>query len=245
MANLSGTRSSFPNSIDDILELYTLPAAQKTNALRYQTLIMKTSLTTEEATELTNLTNTLQNYIIDVEKWNKFGDILINMQNHYLNETVGFVEAKQLEVEQYIAQKEAEFNATLDRFVYRGIYSNTTTYAEWNVVTYNSETYISIVSNNLNHRPSSSPTYWAKIAAQGEQGIPGIGLSFVGNYNSATTYQIQDAVNFNDAIYYCVQLGTDKTPSTNPAFWQLFMESTKITVSSIKPTGGWWFEEIV
>lgn len=234
MANLTGVRSTFPASIDDILELYTLPASQKTNALRYQELIMKTSLTQAESDELAGLIAILQNYIIDVEKWNKFGDILINMQNFFKNETEGYIENKKL-----------EFDAELNKFTYMGIYNNTATYNKWNVVTYGGRSYLSLVENNLNSTPPTSPANWALIAERGEQGVPGIGLSFRGDYNAATTYQIQDAVNFNGVIYYCIQPGTNKTPDASPAYWQVFMESTKITVGPTKPTGGWWFEEIV
>jgi len=161
MANLTGVRSNFPDSIDSILELYTLPAAQKTNALRYQELIMKTALTEAETTELAGLITILQSYIIDVEKWNKFGDILINMQTFFKNETEG-----------YIATKQAEMGATLNKFTYLGIYDNATTYQKWNIVTYGSETFLSLQDNNLNKTPSVMVEYWAKIAEQGKQGVP-------------------------------------------------------------------------
>lgn len=234
MAYLTGSRSAFPDEIDQITEVRDLAPSLAAQAAEWQVLKLKANKTPEENDDFNDLTIQLEDYILSAEKFNKAFDMVIATQTHYRNNVVGYVEGKQQEMQ-----------AELDKFTYLGIYNNSTTYSKWNVVTYSGETYLSLVNTNLNHTPGTSPTYWSKIAAQGEQGIPGIGLSFVGNYNPATTYNPQEAVNFNNVIYHCIQLGTDKTPNTSPAYWQLFMESTKITVSSIKPTGGWWFEEIV
>lgn len=224
MAYLTGSRSTFPTAIDQITEVYDLTPSLAVQAARWQVLKLKANKTSEEIDEFNNLTIQLENYILSAEKFNKAFDMVIATQTHYRDNVVGYVELKQLEMQ-----------AELDKFTYLGIYNNSTTYNKWNVVTYSGETYLSLVNTNLNHTPNTSPAYWSKIAAQGEQGIPGIGLSFVGNYNSATTYNLQDAVNFNNAIYYCIQSGTDKTPSSNPTYWQLFMESPNISVGVVAP----------
>lgn len=38
-------------------------------------------------------------------------------------------------------------------------------------------------------------------------------------YNAATAYVIGDLVNYSGTDYYCIQNGTNKTPSTNPTYW--------------------------
>lgn len=93
MNYLEGRRSNFPQSgkVDKILELFNLPASQRENALEFKQLKAKRDLTEENENRLRVLAEELQSYIIDVEKWNFFGDVIVNMQDHYLNETVGFI----------------------------------------------------------------------------------------------------------------------------------------------------------
>lgn len=267
-------RSIFPEGGYDVFkEKYDVSPDKEILVDEYYALWKMKDRTTLEEDRFNQLAIELEPYLYTAEHINHYQDAMSNVQKFFVENTQGhidglkvetrnYVDGKQQEMNTYIAGKkqevqtftdntvdfvegkQQEMQAELDKFTYLGIYNNSTTYSKWNVVTYSGETYLSLVNTNLNHTPGTSPTYWSKIAAQGEQGIPGIGLSFVGNYNPATTYNPQEAVNFNNAIYHCIQLGTDKTPNTSPAYWQLFMESTKITVSSIKPTGGWWFEEI-
>lgn len=222
MANLTGSRSSFPQSLDQIMELYDLPASQKQNAIRFQELKTKTILTTQEQNELNELTLTLQTYIIDVEKWNKFGDIVIRLQSFFRDN-----------VEGYIDQKQAEFNAEIQKFVYRGNYNSTTIYNRWNMVRFNGRTYMSLQDNNLN-RPITDLNWWGLAAERGEKGDPGLGLTFRGVYNNATNYGIGDAVSYNGSIYYCILPTIGNLPD-NQTFWTIFMFNATITVSTIAP----------
>ena len=68
-------------------------------------------------------------------------------------------------------------NAAVNFNSFNGNWIATTQYSSGNVVLYNSSTYISLVSNNRNKNPSSSPTAWQLIAvnsaAQGPQGPAG------------------------------------------------------------------------
>ena len=91
MAYLTGSRSQFPEQLDTILELFNLPPSQKDNAARYQYLATKENLSSLEQTELNNLSVILQDYLPDVETWNLFGDILINMQKFFKEGVEPFV----------------------------------------------------------------------------------------------------------------------------------------------------------
>jgi hypothetical protein len=53
-------------------------------------------------------------------------------------------------------------------FFYRGTWSNATMYSQNDVVTYQSQSYVSLQAANLNNTPSTSPTFWSLIAAQGQ-----------------------------------------------------------------------------
>jgi len=216
MANLIGSRSVFPAAIDDILELYSLPASKKTDALRYQELIMKSSLTPEEFIELYNLINELQSYIIDVEKWNKFGDILINMQNFFKDETEG-----------YILQKQNEFQEEIDKFTYIGVYSSSNQYYQNNIVEFfdgaTTQLFLAL-QDTLGNEPTNS-AYWRKLTLQGPegaQGADGVGLSFKGEWDSGTTYDKDNGVQYGGILFASLIDGNfDNTPnlSGDTEYW--------------------------
>ena len=70
MANLTGSRSSFPNSTDALRELTDIPASKKPQAQRYQELKTKSVLSPAEVSELNSLTTELQDYLITAEYLN-------------------------------------------------------------------------------------------------------------------------------------------------------------------------------
>ena len=229
MANLTGARSTFPASIDDILELYTLPASQKTNALRYQELIMKTSLTQAESDELAGLIAILQNYIIDVEKWNKFGDILINMQNFFKNETEGYIETKQI-----------EFQAEIDKFTYRGVYTPGTSYYTKNIVEFfdGSTTQLYLATEDSINKTPTDTGYWRVLTVQGPEGprgADGIGLLFQGEWDENTTYTADDGAQYGGVLFASLvdnNLGNVPNLSGDTEYWARVMHAT-VTVSRL------------
>lgn len=91
MAYLDGRRSEFPDKMDNLLELFNLPASLKPNAKRYKQLLTKETLSTMEKSEFNDLKVLLQDYLIDVQKFNLFGDILINMQKFFKEGVEPFV----------------------------------------------------------------------------------------------------------------------------------------------------------
>jgi hypothetical protein len=62
----------------------------------------------------------------------------------------------------------------------QGAWSASTTYAQGDLVTYQSALYIGLVAGNLNHVPSTSPTYWQTVVTTGQtpwtQDISGAGF---------------------------------------------------------------------
>lgn len=91
MAYLDGRRSEFPDKMDNLLELFNLPASLKPNAKRYKQLLTKETLSTMEKSEFNDLKVLLQDYLIDVQKFNLFGDILINIQKFFKEGVEPFV----------------------------------------------------------------------------------------------------------------------------------------------------------
>lgn len=221
MSYIDESLSSFPTSLDNFLQLLDLPASQVTNATRYTMLRQKTR-TSEEETEFQNLTSLLQEYILTPEVWNKFASCVYALEKFFSEQTIG-----------YLTTKQEEWNAILEKFSYKGQYNSTITYQKWNVVTYNNESYLSKTDNNLNYLPTNN-IYWSKIAEKGDQGVPGIGLSFVGGYDNAISYTVGNAVNYLNDIYYCVLATTGNLP-TNETYWNKFMSGLKVTIQDTEP----------
>lgn len=229
MSYLNGLRSSFPSQIDEILELFTLPASQKNNALRYQFLITKKNLTSAEQEELNQLTGALQNYIIDVEKWNKFGDVLINMQKFFKEN-----------VEDYIYDKQSEFQAEIDKFSDRGTYSSSTPYFKNNFVTWNdgsgNQTYLCL-QNVVGVAPSNT-SYWRKLTiqgAKGDRGADGVGLTMKGTWQSDVQYQKDSAVSHNGMLFGALQANQGQMPNLtqDTDYWVRVLGSPVTTVKLI------------
>jgi hypothetical protein len=214
-------------TIDTFIEHYSLTYDELISANRYRTLKLQASKTTSEITEMNSILSALRNKIIIEDDFNKLQEAMTNMEV-YLKTNIA----------DYLAQKQVEWSAVIGQFMPMGNYNNSATYKKWNVVMYNYESYVSKVDNNLNHTPVGdvSDLYWAKLATRGEKGEPGLGLTYLGDYNNSVTYTNSQAVRYNNKIYYCVVATTGNVP-TNSTYWKEFMSVTNIlTVSTIAPT---------
>ena len=60
---------------------------------------------------------------------------------------------------------------------YQGAWSSSVTYSYGSMVLYSSAVYLSLQASNLNHIPSSSPTYWQGLGGSGSMVYPGIGVA--------------------------------------------------------------------
>lgn len=242
MSYLDGRRSVFPEGgVDSFLELYNLPPSQKQNAKRFQELKTKESLTSAEQEEFNSLTTILQHYIIDVETWNKFADAIINVENFFLNETVGyinnlqnetttFVNTKKTEITSYADAKQLEYQKEINKFTTRGEWQPDTQYYEKNIVTIGGEGFIAKV-NNINQPPPNA-TCWSKIAQKGEKGDPSLNISYKGEYDSSKAYALGDAVTYGGLWYYANQ-STIGNPPTDATYWEL--QNNQIVVSDVEP----------
>ncbi len=57
---------------------------------------------------------------------------------------------------------------------YRGVYASSTNYAQNDAVTWQGQTWLSLVSSNVGQTPDASPAYWTLLAAQGATGSQGL-----------------------------------------------------------------------
>jgi hypothetical protein len=106
-------------------------------------------------------------------------------------------------------------------FVWKGAYSDATTYAANEVVSYSGSTYISLQGSNLNKVPGVDTDYWSLMAQKGTDGTNGADApqdnwrtvtasSYTATPASTSTLTMSDtsAVNVGDAIKYTDGRGT-------------------------------------
>lgn len=229
--------SNFPNQIDIIKRLQDYPQSQAINIARYNELRQKSSLTSAEQAELASLRSTIGAYLLGAEDWNQVAETLESIQEFFRDNVDGYIEDKQEEISTYAELKKDEFDAVLAQFTNKGLWSNLTTYAKWNTVLYNYETYMSLQNGNLNNAPVGDGTdvWWQKLSLRGAQGSPGIGLSWLSEYNNSTTYTIGNAVKYLNNIYFCISETTGNLP-TDPMYWDLFLSNSGIAVQPTAPS---------
>lgn len=215
-------RSTFPEQVDQFVELFDLPPLQVANARRYQELKIKPSLSAMEQTELNNLTEQLGDYIITPETWNKFADSLMNMQVFIKDE-----------VEGYIGDKQTLWDAYIRSFKHVGNYSSSTQYLFQNMVTYNGDLYLCKKEGAPIGTAPTNTTYWTKISTKGDKGDVGLNAYYKGDYSATTAYVVGDAVTYEGNTYYNKLASTGVAPS-NPTNWTLF---DSIVVSQTAPAG--------
>jgi hypothetical protein len=222
MANLS----VFPDEIDSFIRKQDIFYSDIVLLNEYKALKLKTDRSSAENDRLNELANILKEKLFLPDDLNKLQDCIVNLETFFKNQT-----------EDYILQKQQEFNAEIQKFSYKGQYDSTTTYQMWNVVTYNHETYVSKQNNNIGHIPvgDSTDSWWFKAASRGAQGLPGIGLVFVGEYNNAVTYQSGQAVSYQGDIYYCIQTTVGNLP-TDTTYWTLFLAGVKPVIQNVSPS---------
>lgn len=222
MANLTGTRSSFPNQIDTFRELYDLPASKKQSAFRYQELKTKDVLSPSDVMELNTLTTELQDYLVTPEYTNKMLDSVVNLQTFFKNNVQGFIETKQVAMQTYMDEKKAEMQLEIDKFQDKGDYNPNITYVAKNFVAYNGNTYIALQTNK-GVTPADDGVRWRKLTIQGERGLSGVGLVWKGQFVYGTPYLVNDLIRYSDGLYVCKQNTNGSQYPTTITHWEIFL----------------------
>lgn len=243
MANLTGSRSVFPNQLDSFRELVDISPSKKVQAKRYQELKMKEVLSTAEVSELNSLMTELQDFIVTPEYTNKMLDALINLESFFLTETVGFVNTKQTEMNSYVDTKKTEMQTEINKFSYKGVYSPSTSYLKNNFVDFNdgssNQTYLCI-ENCIDKEPSSNPLFWRKMTIQGQRGLQGeSGANFIfkGTWDNGITFMKDEAVRFGGMLFVSKidnNVGNSPSLTSDTNYWFRAMD---ITVTVRKMVG--------
>ena len=218
MAKLTGRRSVFPGKVDSFEEKFDLKPSQVAQAKRLQQLRSKEVLTNVEQEEINSINASLKSATLTPNDMNTFGDAIVNLEQFFNDEVTGYIEGKQEEWRGYV-----------NEFKYVGKWVSGKQYKYQNMVT---DAYGDLYLARKTHTSTASATtnnteFWVQISSKGDKGDAGIAANFRGNWASATSYAINDAVYYrtNNAygglLYIAVRANAGKTPSSSPDDWAL------------------------
>lgn len=111
---------------------------------------------------------------------------------------------------------------------YAGVYSPTTKYSKFNVVSYVHEGAIQFYQAHTLEIPIATlPTnenYWTCVTLRGEKGDPGLGMSYGGLWNELMQYTTDQFIVCDNAFWICVSPNTNSHPSKTNGDWGLMLE---------------------
>jgi|LSQX01.3.fsa_nt_gb hypothetical protein len=212
------SRSTFPLEIDTFTTKTDITIADLALVNRYRELKSKYSLTASEQAELSSLTVSLASKMMSPEDFNKLQDCIVALEIFVKYNVDDYFKAAQANaMEQLLAE--------ISKFKFMGGYNPAIYYYHMNVVKHEGAVYFCLQDNI--GQPPSNTNYWFKMAEKGSKGDPGLGLHFVGAYDSTKAYSINDAVSYDDGygykIYYALQPSID-VPPTDTNYWDVFLD---------------------
>lgn len=140
-----------------------------------------------------------------------------------------------------------EYTEGINQFVNRRQWDSTEDYKVGNFVVYSDEIYLCI-QGNINIIPTNT-IYWRYIGLVGEKGNDAVQTDFRYNWSSTDSYETNSVVMYDKNLYYALRPNINKTPTTNPQDWAIFISipQVKIIVSSTPPSDNlvydgliWW-----
>ncbi len=101
---------------------------------------------------------------------------------------------------------------------WQGDWSSVVPYITTDAVTHNGSSWIAVHSS-LSVEPGTDTYYWQLIAESGGPGPAGAGLNFQGLWDSATTYEPNDLVSWDDLLWATAVENTNEEPGVS-SLWQ-------------------------
>lgn len=169
---------------------------------KYESLIASKRF--NEASQLLKDNPQLNRIYFNAEKYNKLVDSIRATQRLYSSD-----------VQTYI----------LELVKYLGNYSNSQKYTKYNVVNYNSMVYMCTSLNCPLGTIPTNTTYWYPLSIKGDQGNPGIGLSYESLWQANFTYNKDSAVSYGTCLYASsCDDNYGHTPSKTSDYWKLIID---------------------
>ena len=200
------TETNFPQAIDTFDRVTDVTIDLLPLVKQYQTLYNNGKL--NDAAQLLIDHPELQTCMINAKTINRCYDGIKALERYYFSDIQKYIE---------------------ELITYRGDYSNKSSYKKYDVVLYNSSAYLCVSDSGIGVLPTSDK--WVQITLKGDQGEPGLGLSFHGTWSSITNYNKDSCVTYNNTLYASiVNDNIGKTPSKNSMYWTLVFDISEFTV---------------
>lgn len=233
------TLTSFPESVDTFVQMLDIVASDATNLSEYQTAMEEGNIAQANAA-LANMANGAQK-ILTADKINKIFNSIEALERFLASDIVP-----------YVTQLQSNWQTEVGKFSYIGTYSSSTSYVVNNIVssTSGADTLLYLCIKNGKGKAVTNTSYWRQLTVRGIQGISGTGMSFLYEWNAATSYVAQDCVSYNGKLWGCVTANSNSAPSATNNKWQELMSITPTTypVQTSQPAaqepGDIWFQVV-
>lgn len=157
------------------------------------------------------------------------------------------------DIQDTIGTLQDEWEATINRFSYQGVWTSNVSYYKNNLVSYSiggiQYVFLSLKDNNKAVTPSlTNNQNWAVMTVQGEKGDPGASFPYAGDWVATSEYGYDDVVTYDGALYRAILPNQNVVPSSTPATWTKIMELEQYTIpiGPTKPSnmvsGSLWFD---
>lgn len=146
------------------------------------------------------------------------------------------------DISPYIEQKQMEWRAIVDRFEYKGVWSNATTYEQTNLVSYTQfgMEFMYIATKDVPvGTPVTNSVYWRVFTIQGLPGQSGEGFAYRKEWNPSVRYVVNDAVTYSGALWGATKPSQGVEPNINSDTWKIIMmlKATKYPIQDTEPKG--------
>lgn len=233
------TLTNFPEAVDTFVQMLDIVASDATNLAEYQS-AMEAGNVVQANAALSNMANGAQK-LLTADKINKIFNSIEALERFLGTDIVP-----------YVAQLQSNWQTEINKFIYKGSYSSSTSYVVNNIVTYTSgtNTYLYICIKAGKGKTPTNTTYWRQLTVQGEQGVSGTGMSFLYEWDAATSYSPQDCVSYGGKLWGCLESNTNSAPSSTNTKWEELMSINPVTypVQSQQPAvqevGDLWFQVV-
>lgn len=230
--------TSFPDSVDTFKQFLDILASDGDLVKQYQQAMQSGNMSV--ANQILQQIPAYSQKLLTAQDLNKMVDALIALERFYTTD-----------IQPYTEQKQAEWQALIEEFTYAGEFSVTAQYDKNNYVKFsvNNVAYLFIAYTQppIGTLPTNT-AYWRQLTIRGVRGASGAGLTFAGEWDANASYTLQDVVNYNRALWGCIQANTSQIPNEGSTYWQLIYRgsSTIYPVTADMPTsaqdGELWFQ---
>lgn len=231
--------TTFPDSIQAIAQFVDITASDANNIAQFKEQYLAGDYDTA-MTFLQAIPN-YQNKTLTASKLNQIADTVQALEQFYGSDITSI-----------ITQKQAEWQAIIDQFTYRGNWASATAYKKNNIVGYyntnRGRTYLYIATReNTNVAPVGAVTpAWVQLTIEGIRGSASPTGTFQFNWENDMAYVANDVVSHNNSWWVALSGNTNQEPSSTSSYWSLILslEPKQYQISATTPAdiadGGWY-----